>query len=149
MWNPRGTTRQDAARRAGSGVPCELPCPATLDAGAAPLVPRPCFIAPNLVWNFDPPYMFTNPLILIRIGRKLRFHCFLLWVTCNLTSRSTHLKGHGASKFCPLRIHAQGELTWSGPLLEWKIDDAEGPYFLRIVIRYEKRIYWNFWQKIH
>ena len=36
-------TWHDAAGRAGSGVPRVLPRPTASDAGAAPLVPRPCF----------------------------------------------------------------------------------------------------------
>ena len=36
-------TRWDAAGRAGSGVPRASLRPAASDAGAAPLVPRPCF----------------------------------------------------------------------------------------------------------
>ena len=43
-WNPRGTTRRDAVGRSGSGVPCATLRPAASDAGAAPLVPRPCFL---------------------------------------------------------------------------------------------------------
>ena len=38
MWH-------DAARRAGSGIPCASLRPAASDGSAAPLVPCPCFIA--------------------------------------------------------------------------------------------------------
>ena len=38
-------TWHDAAGRAGSGFPRASPCPTASDAGAAPLVPRPCFTA--------------------------------------------------------------------------------------------------------
>ena len=38
------STWHDEAGRAGSGVPCASPRPAVLDAGAAPLVPRLCFL---------------------------------------------------------------------------------------------------------
>ena len=41
--NHVGSTWPDAAGRAGSGVPCASPRPASSDAGAAPPVPRPCF----------------------------------------------------------------------------------------------------------
>ena len=37
------TTWHDVAGCAGSGVPCASPRPAASDAGAAPLVPHPCF----------------------------------------------------------------------------------------------------------
>ena len=42
-WKPRGMTRRDAAGCVGSGVPHASPHPTASDAGAAPLVPRPCF----------------------------------------------------------------------------------------------------------
>ena len=38
----------DVAGRAGSGVPCASPRPAALNAGTAPLVPRPCFTVVRL-----------------------------------------------------------------------------------------------------
>ena len=52
-WKPRGMTRRDAARRAGSGVPRDSPHPAASDAGAAPLVPRPCFTASSRTLTND------------------------------------------------------------------------------------------------
>ena len=42
--NHVGSTWHVAAGRAGSGVPCVSPRPAVSDAGAAPLVPRLCFL---------------------------------------------------------------------------------------------------------
>ena len=42
-WKPRGMTRRDAAGCVGSSVPHASPHPTASDAGAAPLVPRPCF----------------------------------------------------------------------------------------------------------
>ena len=50
-WKPRGMTRRDAAGRAGSGVPRASPRPAASDAGAAPLVPRPCFTDDHFLLN--------------------------------------------------------------------------------------------------
>ena len=41
---PRGMTSSDIAGRAGSSVPRASPRPTEFDAGAAPPVPRPCFI---------------------------------------------------------------------------------------------------------
>ena len=52
-WKPRGMTRRDAARRAGSGVPRDSPHPAASNAGAAPLVPRPCFTASSRTLTND------------------------------------------------------------------------------------------------
>ena len=40
----------DAVRRAGNSVGRRVPCRAALDAGAAPLVLRPCFLAYQIIY---------------------------------------------------------------------------------------------------
>ena len=53
-------TWQDAAGRAGSGVPRASPHRATSDAGAAPLAPRPCFPGTNLCFTLHCRYNLTK-----------------------------------------------------------------------------------------
>ena len=52
-WNPRGMMRLDTAGRAGSSIPGASPRPTASDAGAAPLVPRPCFIGNNSLFGCE------------------------------------------------------------------------------------------------
>ena len=55
------STWHDADGRAGSGVPCASPRPTASDAGAAPLVPHPFFIALNYsIYWVVPVYIVHN-----------------------------------------------------------------------------------------
>ena len=80
----RGKKNPDAVRRAGNRVGRRVPRRAASNAGAAPLVPRPCFLAYHVsITFFRWLFLFLSHLILCwPIGLLLWLTwCLLLWLT--------------------------------------------------------------------